>query len=293
MVKHRKKQKKRRTAASDEKDAKDDNDNYDKDEDVAESGSGEELTSDNKDKECPSTSPRQGTEGTTMDPSRFIGDNEMGGESAVNRNIDTALPSSILPEPAAVEDIAHTPIVQLSTSNSGAAPLSMDTPLFGATPPSTDTPLSGVTPPSTNTLLSEATPPCTDTPPLPIEGPHSVTLPPMDVKLLVWFGKAYKQLTSGNLGQTFSATILNYIEFEKHTSFSIGVVGAGFKIDKRLNEVGLVFAGPVRWTGKKTEIGLNPTAKDRTTSCSCTNSEFFRLPVAMFVEKLKNRKKPV
>ena len=55
----------------------------------------------------------------------------------------------------------------------------------------------------------------------------------------------------------------------------------------------LVFAGPVRWTGKKTEIGLNPTAKDGTTGCGCTNSEFFRLPVAMFVEKSKNRKKPV
>ena len=55
----------------------------------------------------------------------------------------------------------------------------------------------------------------------------------------------------------------------------------------------LVFAGPVRWTGKKTEIGLNQTAKDRTTGCGCTNSEFFRLPVAMFVEKSKNRKKPV
>ena len=56
---------------------------------------------------------------------------------------------------------------------------------------------------------------------------------------------------------------------------------------------GLVFAGPVRWTGKKTEIGLNPTAKDRTTGCGCTNSEFFRLPVAMFVKKSKNQEKPV
>ena len=50
----------------------------------------------------------------------------------------------------------------------------------------------------------------------------------------------------------------------------------------------LVFAGPVCWTGKKTEIGLNPTAKDRTTGFGCTNSEFFRLPVVMFVEKSKN-----
>ena len=55
----------------------------------------------------------------------------------------------------------------------------------------------------------------------------------------------------------------------------------------------LVFAGPVRWTGKKTEIELNPTAKDQTTGCGCTNSEFFRLLVATFVEKSKNRKKPV
>ena len=55
----------------------------------------------------------------------------------------------------------------------------------------------------------------------------------------------------------------------------------------------LVFAGPVHWTGKKTEIELNPTAKDQTTGCGCTNSEIFQLPVAMFVEKSKNRKKPV
>ena len=53
----------------------------------------------------------------------------------------------------------------------------------------------------------------------------------------------------------------------------------------------VVFAGPVHWTGKKTEIELNPTAKDRTTSCSCTNSEFFWLPVVRFVEKSKNQKK--
>ena len=64
---------------------------------------------------------------------------------------------------------------------------------------------------------------------------------------------------------------------------------------QHLRDLGLpvVFTGPVRWTGKKTEIGLNPTAKDRTTGCGRTNSEFFRLPVAMFVEKSKNREKPV
>ena len=55
----------------------------------------------------------------------------------------------------------------------------------------------------------------------------------------------------------------------------------------------VVFAGPVRWTGKKTEIRLNPTAKDWTISCGCTNTEFFRLPVATFVKKSKNWEKPV
>ena len=55
----------------------------------------------------------------------------------------------------------------------------------------------------------------------------------------------------------------------------------------------LVFAGPVHWTEKKTEIELNPTAKDWPTGCSCTNSEIFRLPVATFVEKSKDQKKPV
>ena len=68
-------------------------------------------------------------------------------------------------------------------------------------------------------------------------------------------------------------------------------------ITKAAEEAGvlseIVFAGPVRWTGKKTDIGLNPTAKDRTTGCGCTNSEFFRLPGATFVEKSKNRRKPV
>ena len=52
----------------------------------------------------------------------------------------------------------------------------------------------------------------------------------------------------------------------------------------------VVFAGPVCWTRKKTEIELNPE-KDQTTGCGCTNSEFFQLPVATFVKKSKNRKK--
>ena len=50
----------------------------------------------------------------------------------------------------------------------------------------------------------------------------------------------------------------------------------------------LVFAGPVHWTEKTTETKLNPTAKDQTTSCSCTNSENFQLPIARFVKKSKD-----
>ena len=56
---------------------------------------------------------------------------------------------------------------------------------------------------------------------------------------------------------------------------------------------GIVFTGPVHWTEKKTETELNPTAKDWTTGFGCTNSENFWLPVVRFVEKLKNRKKPI
>ena len=52
----------------------------------------------------------------------------------------------------------------------------------------------------------------------------------------------------------------------------------------------LVFTGPVHWTEKMTKTKLNPTAKDWTTSCSCTNSDFFQLPVVRFVKKLKDQK---
>ena len=55
----------------------------------------------------------------------------------------------------------------------------------------------------------------------------------------------------------------------------------------------VVFAGPVHWTKKMTETELNPTTKDQTTGCSCPNFEIFWLPVAMFVEKSKDQKKPV
>jgi len=56
---------------------------------------------------------------------------------------------------------------------------------------------------------------------------------------------------------------------------------------------GLVFAGPVHWTENMTKTELNPTAKDRTTSCSCPQLGSVQLPVAMFSEIFKNRKRPV
>ena len=55
-----------------------------------------------------------------------------------------------------------------------------------------------------------------------------------------------------------------------------------------LHPLCLVFAGPESWAEKKTEIKLNPTEKDWTTGCGCTNSEIFRSAVATFVKKLKD-----
>jgi len=55
----------------------------------------------------------------------------------------------------------------------------------------------------------------------------------------------------------------------------------------------VVFAGPVHWTENMTKTELNPTAKDRTTSCSCPQLGSVQLPVAMFSEIFKNRKRPV
>lgn len=57
--------------------------------------------------------------------------------------------------------------------------------------------------------------------------------------------------------------------------------------------IGLMFAGPVHWTEHMTETELNLTAKDQTAGCSCTYSDFFWLPVVMFVEKMERLKKLV
>jgi len=57
--------------------------------------------------------------------------------------------------------------------------------------------------------------------------------------------------------------------------------------------LGLVFAGSVAWTEKKTETEPNTTEKDRTNGCGCTNSEVFQLPVTRFYVIWKDHWKPV
>ena len=61
--------------------------------------------------------------------------------------------------------------------------------------------------------------------------------------------------------------------------------------EDKLNLSDLVFAGPVRWTGKKTKIELNPTAKDRTTGCGCANSDFFSVASCDVCRKIEKPKK--
>ena len=114
---------------------------------------------------------------------------------------------------------------------------------------------------------------------------------------ILWIGNEVK-ITHGD-SRGFFGKIVDITENEADIFLTMHDVTTTFPFSalRKYLKVGdeVVFTGPVRWTGKKTEIGLNTTAKDRTTGCGCsfTYSEFFRLPVAMFVEKSKNRKKPV
>ena len=175
LVKPRKKQakqKKRRNLVDEELDTEDNDE--DEDEEGAESGSGEELTSDEVE-ELPST---KSTKGTTMDPLRFIGDSETGVESPVNRNIDTGHLSSIdLLDPATVDgDIAHAPYDQLrgSTTIDGATSLTTAPPplTIESTSIAGDAPRAADPPPLTteSTLIAGDAPLAADPPPLTIEG---------------------------------------------------------------------------------------------------------------------------
>ena len=100
---------------------------------------------------------------------------------------------------------------------------------------------------------------------------------------------------SCNISFLLDSFQLNFHFFVAATSFSLGfcLIPLWQLFHAIFHSFWLVFTGPVRWTGKQTKIELNPTAKDRTTGCSCTNFEFFQLPVVRFVKKLKNQTKPV
>ena len=55
----------------------------------------------------------------------------------------------------------------------------------------------------------------------------------------------------------------------------------------------VVFEGPVAWTEKMTETGLDATECNRTIGCGCTGSEIFWLPVSLSEEFQENRFKSV
>ena len=57
-----------------------------------------------------------------------------------------------------------------------------------------------------------------------------------------------------------------------------------------------MFTGPVRWTAKKTEIKLNPTAKDRTTGAVAQILKFLGCQLRGLSKNRKtekNRSRPV
>ena len=57
--------------------------------------------------------------------------------------------------------------------------------------------------------------------------------------------------------------------------------------------MGIVFAGPVAWTEKKTETEPNATESNQTISCGCLIWELVWLPVALIFKYKKTKKRPV
>ena len=246
------------------------------DEEDTESSSEEELTN-NDEEELPNTRSRKGTQGTTMDPSCFIETgvkSPANGNVDTALSVQLPEPAAVDGEPvvqlsgptslagAAPLTTGLPPLAIESTSIAGAAPLTTcptplaieSTSVAEATPLTTCltpltvelTSISGAAPlttglsPSTDesTSVAGAAPFTAD--PLTIEGlepPVAVALPPVDVQWPPWFGQAYTQLTSANFGPAFSAAILKYVELEECTNFGVGVARAGFKNDKRPDEV--------------------------------------------------------
>ena len=95
--------------------------------------------------------------------------------------------------------------------------------------------------------------------------------------------------SSGGLGWPTVPVLKNRNGWSTFNGVNLPIGPSADTINYGLFVWSVAFTGPVHWTEKKTKIELNTTPKDWTTSCSCTNSENFWLPVARFVEKLKNQ----
>ena len=70
----------------------------------------------------------------------------------------------------------------------------------------------------------------------PIASPAHATLLP-DPKWPTWFSKAFQLLSACDLGPAFTKAISQYIELERRNGFSIGGPHAGFKKQRRPDEV--------------------------------------------------------
>ena len=80
-----------------------------------------------------------------------------------------------------------------------------------------------------------STMPTSTLPPMP--SPAHTALPGPDPKWPTWFSKAFRLLSARDLGPVFTQAIRQYIELEHRNGFSIGGPQAGFKKQKRPDEV--------------------------------------------------------
>jgi len=71
----------------------------------------------------------------------------------------------------------------------------------------------------------------------PIPSSVHATLPEPDPNWPMWFSKAFTLLSARDLGPAFTQAIRQYIELERRNSFSIGGPQAGFKKQRRPDEV--------------------------------------------------------
>jgi len=97
-------------------------------------------------------------------------------------------------------------------------------------PPSSHPSMLPPTLPSHSSTLPTSTSP-------PIPSSVHATLPGPDPHWPMWFLKAFTLLSARDLGPAFTQAIRQYIELEHRNGFSIGGPQAGFKKQRRLDEV--------------------------------------------------------